>query len=210
MVKRLIALMVFFSFWATADSVLAEVRNVGPGERYPTIQLAVEAAESGDIIQIKAGTYFSLQPVVIAYKDRLTLLGQGSVHIMTPNLFRGNDYLPVIAILHSTNIAVDNIHAMHERQPVWGSGCGGAVITVEHSANVNIEGCELNGSGAIGIQAAGATNLVIKNNYIHHNSFSAFDLRDCAVISIKQNRIEHNNQLMQKANVERLEVVSSN
>lgn len=210
MIKR--AFICFFAIAAAftvISTAAAQVRTVGAGERYPTIQLAVEAAEPGDVIQIKPGTYFSLQPVVIAYKDRLTILGQAGVHIMTPNIFRGSDYLPVVAILHSSNIAVSSLHAMHDRQPAWGSGCGGPVIFAENSSNVSIEACELNGSGAIGIQAVGVTDLTVKNNYIHNNSHCALELRNCAAVSIRDNKIINNGQVMNKTNVDNLEMLNN-
>jgi hypothetical protein len=51
--------------------------NNGVGDAQPGIQAAVDAAASGDVIYMPAGTYRVNNPIDIGYKDNITLRGAG-------------------------------------------------------------------------------------------------------------------------------------
>jgi hypothetical protein len=86
-----------------AGQTLAADLQVGPGELYTDIQSAVDAAASGDVIHIAAGTY--VEQVIIVGKD-LTLsgAGQGATVIESPAeleiLYSTSfDHYPVVGIM---------------------------------------------------------------------------------------------------------------
>ncbi len=53
--------------------------NVGPGETYPTIQAAINAASPGDVINVAAGTYSESNIIV---NKSVQIIGSGITTII--------------------------------------------------------------------------------------------------------------------------------
>lgn len=64
------------------------------------------------------------------------------------------------------------------------------MLCVRNSKDVTIDQCELNGCGAIGVEATGSS-LAITNSHIHSNSVSAFTFDTCTA-DVTGNIIENN------------------
>jgi len=100
---RLIAGLALVAALVIAGRTLAADLDVGPGEAYLDIQSAVDAAQSGDVINIAAGTY--VEQVLIVGKN-LTLqgAGQGATVIESPTTLQvfystSYDHYPVVGVM---------------------------------------------------------------------------------------------------------------
>lgn len=84
--------------------------------------------------------------------------------------------------------------------------CHGAVLRIKDSEYVKIINCELNGCGAIGVAGYNSKNIIVRNCFIHHNSFNAFYFQGCAKVIIQSSIIEDNANFIQMYDIESLEM----
>ncbi|WP_054865042.1 hypothetical protein [Methanosarcina barkeri] len=70
----LISIVLILCLIIVSSTASAATINVGPNEKYKTIQKAVDAAHKGDTIIVNSGTY---PENVHITKDNLTILGKG-------------------------------------------------------------------------------------------------------------------------------------
>jgi hypothetical protein len=168
--------------------------TVGKGGKYKNIQDAIDAAQSGDVIVIKSGTYTQPESLMINEKSGLEIRGEGSVTIAC------SAYVPVIYISDSEDIAIRNIHGVHKvKDPAVGKGAcgpGATIITAENSSGITVSKCELNGCGQTGFESLGSNTIVLDGNYIHDNVNSAIALylaeEEEPDVKITNNRLENN------------------
>jgi hypothetical protein len=177
------------------ETVFSETLVVGQGGRFREIQPAIEAAQSGDVIVIRSGTYTQAEPLYIDRKNGLEIRGEGQVVIAC------SEYEPVIYITRSKRILISNIHGVHQvKDPSVGKGMcgpGATIITAEACNGIVIQECELNGCGQTGFEGLGSDRIVLNGNYIHDNVHSAIELKVNTTgtmpdIMISNNRIEDN------------------
>ncbi len=152
---------------------------------------AVQFAQDGDTIFLSAGKYYLKDSLEIKGKDNLTIVGQGKVDIFLKDV-----YQDVISIINCGKVTITNIHAQHV-QPLKAYECHGSVIRIENTKETHILGCELNGCGAVGVNAYNAGAVFVENCYIHHNSFNAFYLSRVTSVTIINNIIKDNKSFAQ-------------
>ncbi|NPV02547.1 MAG: hypothetical protein HPY53_14325 [Brevinematales bacterium] len=152
---------------------------------------AVNNAQDGDTIILRAGKYFLKDTLEINGMDNLTIIGIGKVDILLADV-----YQDVISIVDCGKIFITNIHAQHV-QPLTEYECHGSVIRIENTQETHIYGCELNGCGAVGVNAYNAETIYVENCYVHNNSFNAFYLSKVTSVNILHNTIKDNKSFAQ-------------
>jgi len=121
---------------------------------YPTIQLAVNAASPGDVVEIAGGTYF--EHVNVTGKTDVTIQARGS-DVVTVDA-SGVGY-PLYVHGFSDRVRVRNLRLQNT------STYGVAIAT---TTNVRIENCEVSLVGADGVRALWNDGLLIKRCTILH------------------------------------------
>ena len=124
---------------------------------------ALNALPSGAKVKLAPRQYLLAEAVLLDGKENITIDGNGATLIM--NSLESD----VLHLTGCTNIQLLNFKATHIEAsgPI---GCTGNVIYIDESSDVLIEGCDLNGSGIVGIAAYNTDNLRVRNNHIHKNS----------------------------------------
>lgn len=150
------------------------------------LQTAINLAPKDAVIELEEITCHYKDSLQINNKQNLTIEGQGDVWIIVDNI-----YTDVIKIQASQRIFLKNIKARHQK-PLDNFNCEGAVINIINSDYIWLNSCELNGSGAIGVQAEKSTNIIVNQCYIHHNTLAAFWLYGSDFIAIHDNTITAN------------------
>jgi hypothetical protein len=151
------------------------VAEDGSGQ-YTSIQQAIEAAQPGDVIRIKAGAY--PEQVTIHSKDRLRIVGDGSDKVA----ILGRDLVGSFHIgkwpYGASNIEVSGL-AIHEHGGLAMGMFNSTGIAVRDVAirgklfgqavrGVRLERCELGGSETSGVQLADVQAVLVEN-VIHDN-----------------------------------------
>lgn len=131
------------------------IRTVGQGQAYTGIQAAVNAAGSGDTINVLAGTYNEMVNVT----KRLSIIGAGAG---TTFLDSGKDFGFSIVNVNDVTISGFSITANSPGQAVW----------LDTSSNSLIEDNIVYGSGT-GIRLVGNfgsySNNIVRNNTVYDN-----------------------------------------
>lgn len=124
---------------------------------------SLNALSSGASVKLKQGDYLLDETVLLNGKQDITIDGNGST--LTVNSLSDH----VIHVANCSNIRLINFKATHI-EPSGPVGCTGNVLLLENSSDVLVEGCDLNGSGIVGIASYNVDNLRVLNNFIHENS----------------------------------------
>jgi hypothetical protein len=185
------------AFLAAAPALPAATIRVSPNSQL-SVQQAIAKAKDGDTITLAKGIHRSKGSVTISGRESLTLSGEAGAWIVCDDIYEN-----VIEIMDSSDISIEGIGARHA-QPLEEYGCEGAVISCEATIGLVITGCELSGSGAIGVALADCDEVEIADSWIHDNSYAAFTLTEVATISISGCTIEGNAALMYCSSVEDL------
>lgn len=149
------------------------------------IQELFDNLNSNTTLNLKNKIYYLDKPIVISDKSNFVLNGNGCKLIMK------DKQEDVIYVRSSNNITLKNFKATHI-EPEGPIGCTGSVIQVYNNQNINIENCELNGSGIIGVVAYNTKNLNVANNYIYNNSkYGVLYDTECSV-ELTGNKFEDN------------------
>ena len=127
------------------------------------LSTSLNALRSGASVKLKTGDYLLEETVLLNGKQDITIDGNGST--LTVNSLSDH----VIHVANCTNIRLINFKATHI-EPSGPVGCTGNVLLLENSSDILVEGCDLNGSGIVGIAAYNVDNLRVLNNHIHENS----------------------------------------
>ena len=115
MKNKMLALVVTLMLLASAFMIkmpvaLAAIRDVGSGKTYSTIQLAVDAAGSGDTILVYAGTY---DPFNVAGKDDLTIVANvGDIVVVNGSQSVSTNYAnrdAVVFVSDSVDITLEGL-----------------------------------------------------------------------------------------------------
>lgn len=155
----------------------AATLNVGQGQTYSTIQSAIDAANTGDIISVAEGTYFE-NPVV--KKNGISLIGKNKEKTIIDGKKTGS----VIKIDEANNVQVSGLTIQNS----GGSGQYDAGISI-FRANNNLLTNLILINNIMGISLYSASN----NNVISGNEIKSSGNYGIFIFSSNDNRIYNNN-----------------
>ena len=103
---------------------------------------------------------------------------------------------PVLIINNSENIVFHDLRFGHTETPR--GVCDAEVIVIDGSRKIYINGCEISGSGTIGVKGTNSDEIAVVSCFIHDNSWFAFSFRKCKNVRIENSRIMENKDLIFK------------
>jgi parallel beta-helix repeat protein len=146
-----------------ASAGQANVLRVGPGEKYATIQAAVNAASQGSRILVYPGIY---NEAVVITKSNLQILAQGEHVNVQPDVFPTDDRAGFVVLADNVTIRGFNIG--------FGGGCF-AAIYFKGSHNTFADNYMFQDEDCLGINAVNGRSStggndynVIEGNTIYH------------------------------------------
>jgi hypothetical protein len=143
----------------TAGAANAATRTVGPTGTYPTITLALAAADPGDTITVQPGTYIEsftvTEAVQITSADPITTIIQGQVTLSAPALIQG-----------FTLQSSDTTDPYTGADPLWITAGGAGSTVFANTIQRGLHGIYM--SDAIGTEAA---PTVIASNSFYQTGF---------------------------------------
>ncbi|MEM1219268.1 MAG: right-handed parallel beta-helix repeat-containing protein, partial [Bacteroidota bacterium] len=139
--------------------VMEELRMATPEE----VADLYRQIESKNEVQLQNLIYLLDRTIDIYNRRGFTLNGGGATLLME---YESED---VVLVHGSTDVTLTNFQATHI-EPDGPLGCTGNVIQVYNCSNVVVSGCQLNGSGIIGVVAYETKYLHVKDSYIYNNS----------------------------------------
>jgi parallel beta-helix repeat protein len=154
---------------AAAGLSSAATLVVGEGEEYLYPQDAFDAVADGDTVLIRSGTYSSFSSI--------ELLRHSDVHIQgeeETSLICRTSSANVIWLMNCDRITVRGLSMTHT-EPSDGISCNGNVIGIDSCNDITIEGCDINGCGAIGVYTCICDDITLRENFIHNNSVCAVE-----------------------------------
>lgn len=170
------------------------VEIYGTGAKFKSLNEAVAQAKDGDSIIVYPGKYVNSDEIWLD-KNHIKIVGIGKPQILCDDMTKN-----VIWIL-SEHVWIKNLKLSHIK-PSFYANCVGNVIALDNARNVIIEDCDINGCGRIGVYTFSAFNILLKNNWIHDNSFCAVQIDDMNLfaetneyldrVKFEGNRIEKN------------------
>ncbi len=142
-----------------------QIRKVGPGQTYATVQAAVDAANDFDVIQIFPGTYTKDAGWADIAKNNLTFIGMGSSR---PVLDAAGSSLSGkgIFVISGHDTIVQNIEFANARDAATGSAAG----LVLQGRNLTVSGCCFrdNDNGVVA-DAMSSSSVTIDGSEFNHN-----------------------------------------
>ena len=162
---------------------------------YVSIQEAIDAAQSGDTIWIKAGTY--AEDVTVHSKEGLKIIGEQMSLVVLTGLKR-------VGTLHigkwpygARNVEIHNLTVMQHGGLGLGIFNGGGILLKhievkgmvfgQEVEDVSLENCVIGGSETTGIAFANSKATLVKN-YIHDNDHGVA-IGGTSEVHLKQNVI---------------------
>lgn len=127
--------------------------------KFETIQAAINSSNDGDTILLENKIYD--EQIKIIDKNDLTIVGiNSSIEIKRDDT--------VIEIINSNNIKLQSLGVKHN----IGQPCSDNCINIINSKKVSISGCDIHGSGFVGIYISGnSEETKIENNKIHNCTY---------------------------------------
>jgi len=175
--------LLFFAF--ASIGLAAETWHVSP-QGTLRLQSAIDAARDGDTIILSSGTYVSSVPVSVSGRSGLTLRAEGVTWLVCKDL-----YAEVLAVTDCVDLRIEGIRARHEEK-LDEYECEGSVISARNVRGLLVSGCELAGSGAVGIDLSNCEDVEVNGCYLHDNSLAALSLSEVSSVVISSNRISKN------------------
>ncbi len=171
-----------------ASGVMATIIQVGPGQTYTTIQAAINAATSGDVIEVAAGTYNE----DILVNKTLTISGAGQGQSIITGPLGGSKHT---VSLDANNIVFEGFTVTRAGNNTtdWGStnlNDQGILIT-QLKSGCTIQDCEVTGNRN-GIYLNNTQGHTIKNNNIHFNRTGIQFVNDVSNCVLHDNDITDN------------------
>lgn len=164
----------------------------------PTIQQGADAADPGDTVLVRAGTYY--EHVVI--DKSLTLQGEG--RDMT-TIDGGGD--GVVIHLEADHVTIAGLTVINGRRAILVHGSEAVVITnnrfFQHyeaavslvdSNNVILDGNEIHDS-QFGASTSQISNTLIANNEVHHNDLAGIYTSNSHELVVAGNKVHHHSSL---------------
>lgn len=154
-----------------AQSGLIEYEKITVGKNgtFQTIEEALVFKSSNVHFLLDSSVFINDNGYLIQ-GDHVILEGNGATEIQC------RVYYDNVLWLNGSDITVRNLRLKHFRPgTIEGQNCSGRVIGLDNCTNVLIENCDINGCGLAGIHDnVGNSGIIVRNNYIHNNSFAAF------------------------------------
>jgi hypothetical protein len=85
-------------------------------------------------------------------------------------------YVPVLRLEDCSNITLAGLKMGHNVEP---GHCDGAVIAAEIVSYLQIENCDLYGSGTVGLEAVNSSNIVMRNTTVRECTAGILSLQGC-------------------------------
>ena len=150
------------------------------------LQLMLDSVKSGTVLYVGANIFTSDVAYRLENKRDVIIVFDDSCKVYCSTKIEN-----VFEIQNCNRVQIINGKFKHEL-PEEGE-CSGSVFYVNKSKNISIINCNINGSGAQGVNASATTNLTIQNCYLHHNSLSAYFFgTDCKNITLSENTLNDN------------------
>jgi len=165
-----------------ADAPILEEQRMATPEEVKALYRQIESQEE---VQLKNLIYLLDRPIDLSGRKGFTLNGGGATLLME---YQSED---VIIVQNSTDVTLRNFKATHI-EPDGPLGCTGSVVQVYNCSNVVVAGCQLNGSGIIGVVAYSTKYLHVKDSYIYNNSEYGVLLDEESTVRLTGNRFTHN------------------
>jgi len=191
-----------------AVAPVAQAKSIFVPKDFATIQAAIDAASSGDTIEIDPGQYAG----PLKLKSGITLNGKGenkdAVILSSPS-----KDAPVIEVSNCASGGISNL-AMEWKAPRSQADIPPPVVKIVASS-INIQSCRIKGGFGDGIEVTGESHSIIENceitgnvdgiyaqgagasvtatnNHLDHNRDDGIELRDGATGTIEGNTCEKN------------------
>ena len=171
------------------DSVLIAKNAKEAEENYELIQQMINSAKQNEVVSIPTGVHIISKPIIITEKINITIQG-----IISSSIILADIHQPVFIINNSSNIMLQRLSLGHDPSIIGDHDS--EVLRINKGNNIYINGCELSGEAAIGINGIGVKSLTIVNCFIHDNSWFAFSFKDCENVKIENSRIIENQELV--------------
>lgn len=154
--------------YAQEGTIEYEKIRVGQNGDFKTIEAALEYKSSNVHLLLDSGIFINDNGYLIQ-GDHVILEGNGASEIQC------RVYYDNVLWLNGNDITVRNLKLRHFKPgTIEYQNCSGRVIGLDNCNNVLIEHCDINGCGLAGIHDnVGNSNVVVRNNYIHNNSYAA-------------------------------------
>ncbi|MEE2765283.1 MAG: LamG-like jellyroll fold domain-containing protein [Candidatus Neomarinimicrobiota bacterium] len=160
-------------------------------KNYEMIQSLIKNARPREVITIPGGVHIVSQPILVENKNNITIKGEMVTGIVQNDLNK-----PVLIINNSENIVFHDLRFGHTETPR--GVCDAEVIVIDGSRKIYINGCEISGSGTIGVKGTNSDEIAVVSCFIHDNSWFAFSFRKCKNVRIENSRIMENKDLIFK------------
>lgn len=159
--------------------VKAEPRTIIVPDEYPTIQAAVDAANPGDMIVVREGTYTENVKV---NKDHLTIKSESGAEV---TIIQATDPDDNVIYVTANYVSINGFTVE------GGNGIGDGIfiwrVTGASITNCKVKSCEY------GIDMGESTNGLIENNVVQGNKFNGIDFWNCSDVVAKSNDCSLNN-----------------
>jgi parallel beta-helix repeat protein len=141
-------------------------------EAAPALQRQIDDADTGAVIEIKAGTYDD--HFTIANKIGLRIVVTGGVAEVGVD----NERQTILTIHRSSNIVLEGFHFLHK-----GEHSSVTAVKIDSCDEITLRNCEIDGNGNGGIHAKDAKNLRIIKCSIHgcETGISTWNVDGCKI-----------------------------
>lgn len=142
--------------------------RVGESREIQTIQEALKVQDNYLHIILDSGLFLTENGIYIQ-GNHIILEGVEGTHVECYQFYDN------VIWLNGDDITIRNLHLRHYKPGnINGQNCSGRVLGLDNCTKILIENCDLNGCGLAGIHDNGGNDdVIIRNNYIHYNSFAA-------------------------------------
>lgn len=164
-------LLLLAGSWASAGTL-----NVGPGAPYRTIQAAIDAAQSGDVILVAAGVY---RESLVITTGNLEIVGAGTA----------------ASVVESDEIPVRFVRAPGGRLEGFSLRYTGAlenpVVLIEAASPLLVDN-DISGGTLAGVESRNGAAPTLFGNHIHDNLGTGVLVHSAADATLTDNLIERN------------------
>lgn len=145
-----------------------------------SFRTAMSDLKSGDRVHLCPGRYI--------VQEAISLQDLSDVHISgeRASLVAKRDF-PVLSIKQCTRIIIEGLHIVHE----IGEGCETNCLDITDSKDVEVRGCDIDGSGYYGFTVTRSHEVRILDNEIH-NCEHGFWGAESSAITVKGNHFHDN------------------
>jgi parallel beta-helix repeat protein len=158
----------------------AATLNVGQGQTYATIQSAIDAAKTGDVISVAEGTY---SENLVVKTNGISIIGENKEKTIIDGKKTGS----VIKIDQANNVKISGFTVQNS----GGSGKADGGVSL-YSANNNIIANMLIVNNAMGITIYSGSNNIVSGNDIKSSGKYGINLLSSSDNKIYNNNIQNN------------------